>query len=68
VLADYCVGHGKNGHTIFWQMDDHGDLRTGKMMKYREDGRRDKVSAWNFDWIHSTLSRHWDEEKHEMTD
>ena len=68
VLADYCVGHGKNGHTIFWQMDDHGDLRTGKMMKYREDGHRDKVSAWNFDWIHSTLSRHWDEDKHEMTD
>ena len=68
VLADYCVGHGKNGHTIFWQMDEHGDLRTGKMMKYREDGHRDKLSAWNFDWIHSTLSRHWDEEKHEMTD
>lgn len=68
VLADYCVGHGKNGHTIFWQMDEHGDLRTGKMMKYREDGHRDKVATWNFDWIHSTLSRHWDAEKHEMTD
>ena len=73
VLADYCVGHGKNGHTIFWQMDEHGDLRTGKMMKYYPQGHpkfghRDKEAPWNFDWIHSTLSRHWDEEKHEMTD
>ena len=73
VMADYCVGHGKNGHTIFWQMDEHGDLRTGKMMKYYPQGHpkfghRDKESPWNFDWIHSTLSRHWDEEKHEMTD
>ena len=73
VLADYCVGHGKNGHTIFWQMDEHGDLRTGKMMKYYPQGHpkfghRDKEAPWNFDWIHATLSRHWDEEKHEMTD
>ena len=73
VLADYCVGHGKNGHTIFWQMDERGDLRTGKMMKYYPQGHpkfghRDKEAPWNFDWIHSTLSRHWDAEKHEMTD
>ena len=73
VFADYCVGHGKNGHTIFWQMDEHGDLRTGKMMKYYPEGHQkfghlDKESSWNFDWIHSTLSRHWDAEKHEMTD
>lgn len=57
VLSQYCVGHGKYGHTIFWQMDDKGRLRTGKMMKYRTDGHRDKVSSWNFDWIHSTLIR-----------
>lgn len=68
VLKDYHVGHGKNGHTIFWQLDERGEVRTGKMMKYNPDGHRDKVSVWNFDWIHSTLSRHWDEEKHEMTD
>ena len=57
VLADYHVGHGKNGHTIFWQLDEGGFVRTGKMMKYRTDGHRDKQSAWNFDWIHSTLER-----------
>ena len=57
VLNSYCVGHGKNGHTIFWQLDESGKLRTGKMMKYRADGHRDKEAIWNFDFIHSTLSR-----------
>ena len=57
VLMDYHVGHGKKGHTIFWQLDEGGHIRTGKMMKYRTDGHRDKQSSWNFDWIHSTLER-----------
>jgi len=68
VLNDYHVGHGKNGHTIFWQIDENGAVRTGKMMKYKSDGHRDREASWNFDFIHATLSRHWDEEKHEMTD
>jgi len=37
-------------------------------MKYREDGHRDKQASWNFDFIHATLSRHWDPERQEMTD
>ena len=57
VLADYHVGHGKKGHTIFWQLDESGHVRTGKMMKYRPDGHRDKESAWNFDWVHAILAR-----------
>ena len=70
VLKDYHVGHGKNGHTIFWQLDDRGEVRTGKMMKYRPDGHRDKTSPWNFDWIHSALFRDkrltkWNEDKQE---
>ena len=70
VLKDYHVGHGKNGHTIFWQLDDRGEVRTGKMMKYRPDGHRDKTAPWNFDWIHSALFRdqrltQWNEDKQE---
>ena len=70
VLNDYHVGHGKNGHTIFWQIDELGDVRTGKMMKYRPDGHRDKDASWNFDFIHSALFRdkrlpQWDEDKQE---
>ena len=57
VLMDYHVGHGKKGHTIFWQLDEGGHVRTGKMMKYKTDGHRDKQSSWNFDWIHSVLER-----------
>lgn len=68
VLNDYHVGHGKNGHTIFWQIDEENNVRTGKMMKYKSDGHRDREASWNFDFIHATLVRHWDEEKHEMTD
>ena len=68
MIGLYNVGHGKHGHTIFWQIDERGRLRTGKMMKYREDGHRDKEAKWNFDWIHATLSRHWDAERQEMTD
>lgn len=68
MIGLYNVGHGKNGHTIFWQIDEQGRLRTGKMMKYKTDGHRDKQASWNFDYIHATLIRHWDEERHEMTD
>ena len=57
VLHNYHVGHGKNGHTIFWQIDEKGRVRTGKMMKYKPDGHRDKEGSWNFDFIHSVLSR-----------
>ena len=63
VLKAYQVGHGKFGHTIFWQIDESQRVRTGKMMKYKPDGHRDKQANWNFDFIHSTLSRKRTEEE-----
>lgn len=57
MLTAYYVGHGKNGHTIFWNIDENGKVRTGKMMKYKADGHRDRESDWNFDWIHAALAR-----------
>lgn len=70
VLKRYLVGHSRQGHTIFWQIDEKGRVRTGKMMKYGCDGHRDKVSKGNFAWIHSKLFNdrnlpQWDEEKME---
>ena len=70
MLRCYHIGHGRNGHTIFWQIDDRGIVHTGKMMKYRTDGHRDKEASWNFDWIHSSLFRtptlpQYDDEKME---
>ena len=68
MIGLYNIGHGKNGHTIFWQIDEKGRLRTGKMMKYRTDGHRDKQASWNFDFIHATLRRHRDPVTGETTD
>lgn len=58
MLNLYCVGHwSKEGHTMFWQIDHECKIRTGKMMKYKPDGHRDKESDHNFDWIHAWLGR-----------
>jgi len=59
VLNHYAIGNSQQGMTIFWQLDENGKLRTGKMMKYRTDGHRDKSKGYTFDWIHSALSRRW---------
>ena len=60
MLHDYCIGASKNGMTIFWQIDESGKVRTGKMMKYYPEGHpkfghRDKVSRFNIDWVHAAL-------------
>ena len=72
VLKAYHVGHAKQGMTIFWQIDEDGKVRTGKMMRYYpanhpKAGHRDKESKYNFDFIHSILSRHRDPVTGEMT-
>lgn len=72
VLHDYHVGHARQGHTIWWQIDERQRVRTGKMMLYREDGHRDKTPGkYTFDWIHSALFRdrrltQYDDKKQEM--
>lgn len=68
VLNHYAVGCSRQGMTVFWQMDEKGQLRTGKMMRYKDDGHRDKSKGYNFDWIHSTLIRHRDPKTGQMTD
>lgn len=58
MLNNYQVGHSpQEGHTIFWQIDEEQRVRTGKMMKYKPDGHRDKESPHNFDFIHSVMFR-----------
>lgn len=55
-LRDYHVGYSSlHGMTIFWQIDELGHVRTGKMMKYKADGHRDRDSRYNFDFIHAKL-------------
>lgn len=58
VLNDYHVGTNRhNGMTIFWQIDELQQVRTGKMMLYRPDGHRDREARYGFDWVHSALFR-----------
>lgn len=67
VFSDYNLAMSRQGMTIFWLIDDQGRLRTGKMMRYNPDGHRCKDAGYNQDWIHAALSRHWDEERKEMS-
>ena len=62
VLAEYKVGHSRQGYTVFWQIDNEGIVRTGKMMLYypadhEKAGHRDKETRYNFTWVHTTLNR-----------
>lgn len=43
----YNIGTAKGGGTIFWQQDKEGRFRTGKVMYYNANGKRDKQrSSW----------------------
>lgn len=57
MLRNYMIGHSRDGHTIFWQMDERGQLRTGKMMRYKPDGHRDRESRGSFSWIHTKMEQ-----------
>lgn len=52
----YKVGTSNDGWAIFWQVDEAGKVRSGKMMRYNETGHRVKDS-YSQDWIHSKLQR-----------
>ena len=57
VLADYHIGHSRQGMTIFWEIDEQQRVRSGKMMLYRHDGHRNRDARYKFDFIHSALFR-----------
>lgn len=51
----YNIGTAKNGGTIFWQQDSDGNFRTGKVMYYQPNGKRDKDrKSW---YVHKKLER-----------
>ncbi len=55
LIERYNIGTSKNwnGATIFWQVDVHGRVRTGKIMQYNPiTGRRVKECI---NWVHSVL-------------
>ena len=69
-IQAYKLGHSNSGMVIYWLIDDQNQVRTGKMMRYKEDGHRDRDCKYGFDWIHSALirrgpSKFYDPEKQE---
>lgn len=55
VLRDYHVGRTADGKAIFWLIDEGGTVRSGKCMRYKADGHRDKGSFGT--WVHSILEK-----------
>ena len=55
-VKDYLIGTTKDGKTIFWQIDQAGRIRTGKIIDYdRATGKRRKDV--NPNWTHSELKK-----------
>lgn len=46
----YNVGTAKNGASIFWQVDKNKNIRTGKIMQYLQNGKRNKSDFGT--WVH----------------
>ena len=57
VLTKYGVGCStlfKGKSTVFWQISADKNLRTGKIMKYTEEGKRDKEGGYpKMNWAHT---------------
>ena len=53
ICFSYNVGTAKDGSTIFWQVDNHQNIRTGKIIRYNKDGHRSKLV--HPDWVHTRL-------------
>lgn len=47
----YCVGPWIDGRVCFWQIDEQGRPHGGKLMRYGNDGKRDKTE--NPGWIYN---------------
>ena len=53
IFVRYKVGVTPNGDVIYWQHDQQGNCRGGKVMKYHENGHR--VKEYGARWMHSML-------------
>jgi len=60
VLKKYPIGTSKywKGATVFWQIDTHGKVRTGKIMLYSPTtGKRVKEPFNHINWVHKVLKQ-----------
>ena len=52
----YALGATKDHAVIFWQIDQRGRVRSGKIMQYGDNGHRIKDTG-GADWVHARLIR-----------
>jgi len=58
VCLKYALGVTKDGSVIFWQIDEKGRVRSGKIMQYDWNGHRDKTGdQGKTDWIHNRMKK-----------
>tara|TARA_B100000795_G_C22758082_1_gene422380 strand:- start:49 stop:930 length:882 start_codon:yes stop_codon:yes gene_type:complete len=62
IIKKYNIGTANmyKGATVFWQMDNTGNIRTGKIMSYNtETGKRTKNNDGKpkINWVHSALKK-----------
>jgi len=58
LIKKYCIGTSKYypGGCIFWQVDELGNIRSGKIMPYSPaTGKRDRAAIPVSNWVHSVL-------------
>ena len=53
VVDDYRLGGTRRGDVIYWQIDLEGRVRSGHIMRYRDDGHRRDYQSW----VHARLIR-----------
>jgi hypothetical protein len=55
---NYALGATNSKEVIFWQIDIHGKVRTGKIMQYNSiTGKRIKHQNGAIDWVHNKLKK-----------
>ena len=58
LVAEYHIGVTKDGSAIFYQIDQNGHTRGGKIIQYNPaTGRRIKNAALPVDWVHTRLKK-----------
>jgi len=60
LISQYFIATSKywNGATVFWQIDTHGKVRTGKIMLYSPiTGKRIKEPFNHINWVHKVIKQ-----------
>ena len=62
----YCVGGWRDGRVVFWQIDHNGIPRSAKLMRYLDDGHRDKQAHPGWIYNQDGCRQALDPDNHEI--